>query len=302
VARLRFPLRTPWLPQLLNRPRYPLALRKEKRMTVCIAAIAGQPNRTKPYIVTASDTMVYGSTFSADMNTVKSEPFHANWTAMMAADDLTQCVPIIEKAKEYFEGRKNTLAVARAVFKRAFQRHVVEMREDAVLGAYGLKMADFLKSGKRRFTERQYDSMCRKMEAIDPKCEFIIWGFDGMKRPHIFHVDGLGSDAVFDKPGFCSIGSGKWAAEAMLFYLGQSMEKNLEETLFNVCAAKFSAERYGIGKHTYVFARHFGSAMFSWENGMLEHIREVWEQRGCPRVPEGAIEQIRSYNPRCLPE
>ena len=68
------------------------------------------------YIVTASDTMVSGGIVAMDGSTIKAEPFHKDWTAMISGD-LTQCVPIIDKAKEYFAGRKNTLPVARSVFK-----------------------------------------------------------------------------------------------------------------------------------------------------------------------------------------
>ena len=42
-----------------------------------------------------------------------------------------------------------------------------------------------------------------------------------------------------DKPGFCAIGSGQWAAETILFSLGQSIDNGLEETIYKVCAAKF---------------------------------------------------------------
>jgi hypothetical protein len=202
-------------------------------VTICVAAIASQiPGAQPPYIVTASDTMVSGGIISVDMSFVKAEPFHANWTAMMAADDLTQCVAIIEKAKEYFRNRNNTLSVARSVFKRAFQRHLVEMREDAVLSGYGMTMEEFNKHGKRRFTERKFEALCDRLEAIDPKCEFLVHGFDSFKRPHIFRVYGVGSDQVLDKPGFCAIGSGTWAADTILHYLGQSVETTLEETIF----------------------------------------------------------------------
>jgi hypothetical protein len=246
--------------------------------------------------------MISGATISSDMTCVKTEPFHANWTAMIAGDDLTQCAPIIEKAKEYFRGRNNSLPVARSVFKRAFQRHVVEMREDAVLSGYGMTMEDFRKNGKRRFTDRRYESICERMEAIDPKCEFLVHGFDSFKRPHIFRVDGVGSDGVHDKPGFCAIGSGKWAADTILFYLGQSVDRTLEETLFNVCCAKFAAERsFGVGHHTYLNVTRHGSAMFSWKSGMLEEIRKAWDERGSPRVPPGIIDTIRACDPHCVP-
>jgi hypothetical protein len=247
--------------------------------------------------------MVSNEVTSSDLIVVKMEPFHKDWAAMMASDDLSQCIPIIEKAKEYFRGRKNTLQVARSVFKKAFQRHLLEMREDAVLGAYGLTMDEFLRSGKRRFTERKFDSLCDQMNQIDPKCEFIVHGFDGLQVPHIFHVGGAGTDGVLDKPGFCAIGSGRWAAEVVLYSLGQSVDRTLTETIFNVCAAKFTAENaIGVGQHTFLYARKPGSEFFSHGRGMIEAIRQDWEENGRPRVPAGAAGRIANFGVQFGPE
>ena len=266
-------------------------------MTICIAAISNQrSDRQGPYIATISDTMISGGTISADASTLKYEQFHPDWIAMMAADDITQCLPIIAKASDYFANRKNTLAVARAAFKRAFRKHLIEMREDAVLGQYGMTLDEFLRCGKRRFTATKFDSLCERLEAIDPKCEFIVHGFDFQGKPHIFHVHSLGSDSVWDKPGFCAIGSGKWAAETMLFSLNQSIDCSLSETIYNICAAKFMAEKSdGVGEYSALYARRQGSSFFSHGFGMLEEIRQAWEKDGCPKVPTGIVQKIDGF-------
>jgi len=90
-------------------------------MTVCIAAIAyenGLEGRI-PLIVTASDQMIGSGLSSSDEATVKLEPFHKDWSAMIAANDLSQCMSIIERAKTYFIGKDITLHLARSCFKRA---------------------------------------------------------------------------------------------------------------------------------------------------------------------------------------
>jgi hypothetical protein len=91
-------------------------------MTVCIAAIT-----LANEIVTVSDTMITGLTSSADTNTVKMDPFAKDWSAMWAGSDITQCIPIMERASEYFEGRANTLKNARYCVKKAYQQHLSEM-------------------------------------------------------------------------------------------------------------------------------------------------------------------------------
>src|SRR5690349_6463894 len=111
-------------------------------MTVCIAAITRED-----YIVVATDLMVAGYMSSTDSSMVKVEEIHKEWAVLLAADDLTQCVPIIEKAKEYFRGRANTLLVARSTLKRAFQQHLAELAADCTLGRFGLSMKDFVSTG-----------------------------------------------------------------------------------------------------------------------------------------------------------
>lgn len=242
-------------------------------MTVCIAAIT-----LDNHIVTVSDTMASGVILSADEIVVKASPFHKEWMAMMAGDDITPCVPIIDRAAGYFHNRNNSLAVARAVFKRACQQHLKEMREDAVLGGYGLSMDVFLKTGKRRFTDKIFNSLCDRMEPIELKCEFLIYGFDAIGNPHIFTVVGGGSDAVLDKPGFSAIGCGRWAAEGLLYYLKQNISLSMEETIFNLCAAKFMAERAaGVGQDTYLYVKKPGSDRFVYSSRLINN-------RFCSRI------------------
>ena len=264
-------------------------------MTLCAAAIASDST-----IVTVSDTLLTGGTTSSDGCTAKMEPFAKDWIAMFSADDIGQCLPIIERARDYFSNRANTVATARNAFKRAYQRHLVEMKTDAVLAGYGLDMKTFLTSGKRRFTEKVFNDICGQLEATKAGCDFLVFGFDGSKRPHIFKVSDPGTDCTFDKPGFCCIGSGAYAADAILHYFEQTTLRTLSETVFNLCAAKFMAERSGIGKDTYLFIKRPGTLSSSWTHGMLEDVRRAWETSGVPRVPNGILQTIERSNIQCF--
>jgi hypothetical protein len=55
----------------------------------------------------------------------------------------------------------------------------------------------------------------------------------------------------------------------------------------------------GVGKATCVYCKKRGSFAFAHASGMVEKIREEWDKKGCPRVPEGIVAQIQIYNPRC---
>jgi hypothetical protein len=255
-------------------------------MTLCAAAITGD------YIVTISDTMVSGSTISADGCTLKMEPFARDWLAMISGDDITQALPIIQRASKYMHHRANTVATARVAFKKAYQQHLVEMKTDAVLSGYGLNMDTFQKSGKRRFTDKIFASLCENMDAVKVGCEFLVFGFDGAGRAHIFTVSDPGIDRTFDKPGFCCIGSGMYAADAMLYYFQQATDKSLSETVFALCASKFMAERSGIGRDTYLYVMQFGSIFSQHRPGLIDDVRKAWDGYGAPSVPRGVIELI----------
>jgi hypothetical protein len=261
-------------------------------MTVCIAAITRER-----LIATTSDTMVSTYLSSTDGSTVKVETIHKDWSAMMAADDMTQCVLIIQRAEKYFRGRANTLQNVRASFKKAYQQHLGERAADIVLGRFSMDMDAFTKSGKRRFTEAQFNTLCAEIRAVKLGCQFLVHGFDEAQQPHIFIVDDPGADSVYDKPGFCSIGSGLYAATGLLYHLGQTVDCDVSQTVFNVLAAKFMAEKSaGIGKETYLFVKKYRCNMFSAASWLIPTTREMWEKSGQPKVPNGAIEAIKTAN------
>lgn len=282
-----------------NLPRPPLRIRSVRtrlemgrRVTVCIAAIALDGRRpSDARLVTISDTMLEGD-LSSDESAVKTEMFHEDWASFVAGD-VTTLVPIIDEAKACFTGQPNTLKNARDSFKSAWKKHVVQIAEDRVLGRFGLSMEEYLKTGKLRFTEEVFNSLATEIRQVDLGADFLVYGFDGEKRPHVFHVARDGTDAVYDKPGFAAIGSGANAAHTVLWYLGQNIDRTEAETIYNVCAAKYMAERAsGVGRKTFLFVKTQGRGFFVTKTGMEERIREAWEKSGKLRVPDGVVKMI----------
>jgi len=167
-----------------------------------------------------------------------------------------------------------------------------------VLGRFGMDMESFIKSGKRRFTESVFRDLYDEIKRTELGCEFIIFGFDGNSEPHLFTVEEPGKDLVHDKPGFCCIGSGKYAADGMLLYLGQNTFKNDYETIANVYAAKFMAEKVagvGINSHLYVKrAGSIGSGIAPWVEAAL---RKEWERTGKPMVDRNLVNKMEVDNP-----
>jgi hypothetical protein len=269
-----------------------------KPMTVCIAAICGGkiPVPPEDYIVAVSDTMFTGLTSSIDKATRKMEPFADDWLAMMAADDVTQCVPIIERAATYFHKRANSLQVARSCLKRAYQKQLSELAADMVLGRFGLDMEGFLKSRSRRFTDKTSDLLIAQMREIKVDWQFLAFGFDSDKTPHLFTVEEPGIDSVYDKPGFCAVGSGRYAADTLLFYLEQNPKCSLHHTLINVLFAKFMAEKAGAGTNTYIFIKKAGSTECATDLFLEPTIRQAWMDEGHPHIPKGLLDKIAALH------
>jgi hypothetical protein len=271
-------------------PSFQLKIKRPKlrrSVTVCIAAIT-----LEKCIVTVSDTMVTSFASSIDASTSKMESFGRDWEAMWAADDITQCIPIIERARRYFQNRTNTLQVARSCFKRAYQQHLSEMAADEVLGRYGIGMKEFLKSRSKRFTENLSQSLMLKIQQVKTDWQFLACGFDAKKQPHLFIVEELGKDAVYDSLGFCAIGSGRYAAESLLFQLQQNTVSTVPKTLINLLCAKFMAEKVGVGKNTYIFIMKPGSSMCSIPTWVEPTIRKRWEDQIQPKIPDDLLHQV----------
>ncbi|HEY1657599.1 MAG TPA: hypothetical protein VGG14_04590 [Candidatus Sulfotelmatobacter sp.] len=256
-------------------------------MTVCIAAIT-----LGNEIVTVSDTMIHGLMSSADANTVKMSALAKDWNVMWAADDITQCIPIVQRAEQYFTNRDNTLRVARSCLKRAYQQHLTEMRADQVLGAFGMDMRTFLDTKATRFSEKESEALMSRMDQIRGDWEFLAFGFDARKEPHLFTVSEPGADCTYDVPGFCSVGSGKYAADSLLFQLEQSRACTLEKTLVSLLFAKFMAEKAGAGRHTFICAGNHGSTLCHMSPELEPTARRIWEDRVSPKVTDQIVDEI----------
>jgi len=167
------------------------------------------------------------------------------------------------------------------------------MATDKVLGRFGIGMKEFLKNGKRRFTESKFNALCGEIEQVDGECTFLIFGYDRHGVPHVFTVCNPGTDEVHDKAGHCTIGAGEYAADGMLTFLNQNQDCTLRQTIINVLFAKFMAERVpGVGKSTFFFIKKQNRPMFGHVGNILAEVRAAWDQEGCPHVPSGIVQRL----------
>jgi hypothetical protein len=276
------------LPYRSPKPYIRLVPKEAKKMTVCIAAITKEK-----YIVTASDRMVSGE-ISSDNCMTKSEQFHEDWSALISGD-LASYAPILQRAKILLAQQENTLANASASLLRAFKEQLAQNAGDRVLGRFGMTMQDFLTKGKKQFRLEEHMSLWQEINAERLNCDFLAFGFDRDKTPHIFRVCEPGILEVYDKLGFWAIGSGEIAAKTMLYYYGQNVDARLPESLYRVITAKFMAERApGVGKDTSLYVSKHGCFAFSQPYMLLHEIRASWEEKGKPQPSPDIIPKLEA--------
>ncbi|MFZ0702715.1 MAG: hypothetical protein WAM80_12800 [Candidatus Acidiferrales bacterium] len=264
-------------------------------MTICIAAITSEL-KLIPYedlIVVASDPKVSFGSHSAE-NTIKAESVHECWGIMFAANDITQATPVIDRVRELLQGQQGTLQQLKSAFKKAYQEQVREIVSDTLLSPFGMSLDDFRKKGSKQLPAQTCLSIAQQIRDFDFGCQFLGYGFDPQKRPHIITVDNPGNISVWDKPGFCAIGSGSPAALTVFSLMGQAAEKTtFQETIYNVLAAKYMSEGAdGVGKETFFFVKKYKSAAMMMSLKVEPEMRKLWESRGRPKLP-GEIAELK---------
>jgi len=269
-------------------------------VTVCIAAIGRNgyshaPDYGDEVIVLISDQKLTLFYTSSDGVVTKRFHFHKEWVAMMAGNDITPCVEIMDASSKLLVKRNNTLRNVTNAVKTAFQNRLQQLVEDKILSRYGMKLADFRRNGKKQFTPEVFNSLCSQIDNTALDCEFLVSGFDAGREPHIFTVTNPGIVNVYDRPGFWAIGSGANTALSMLFYRGQNIETEMEQTLYHAFEAKFMAESASdVGRETQFFIAKHGCNTVTWSSpNLINEIRNEWEQHGKPPFPPDVLKKIR---------
>lgn len=260
-------------------------------MTVCIAALADVGKS----LAMACDSMLSSAELSGDRVAYKLYPLsdRFQWSAMVAADDLTHVVPVIEAAILALIGlsdsTNNLTEIERAVVT-AYQGVRMQYAEDSVLSPIGMTMESIRQNPVGHLAER--------VERVDLGCQFLVAGFDWAGDGHIFTVEHPGVARNHNVSGWASIGSGAYSAISTLLHHSVNYEMELARVLYHVCEAKFMAESAGgVGKHTVVKVLNAATpvkAPSELSEDFIAAIRSDWEKEGMPRVPKSTLAEIRT--------
>jgi 20S proteasome alpha/beta subunit len=266
-------------------------------LTTCIAAITGRAGIRRQgddMIVTSSDTrMSFSGEFAAD-GSVKLNLIHPNWGVMVAGNDISAYVPVVERAKKLLTEKSGTLTEMMECLKTAYRQEFRSLIEDGYLSRYDMTLDEFKKKGKAQLLAEEYTRLSLEIKIFSLGCTFLAYGVDDQKIGHIFTVSNPGKVEVYDKPGFWAIGRGATSALSMLAALGQVRGRTkLEETVYNVLAAKFASETASdVGKETTLFIKRHGSGRFSYKGKLEEEVRKIWDSEGRPVTNRKAVELI----------
>jgi hypothetical protein len=272
-------------------------------MSVCIAAISSLSDDDECRIIAMADRKVSSVEFSNEDATIKGEKIGKHWLAMFAGADISPCMPICNAVEAAIKDQPNTAAQMMKTFEGEYQKYLSNLAAAKVLGRWNLTMDKFVEGGRKHFGADNFDRLCAQIESIKLQCQFLVCGFDHQGNPHIFTVKNPGFAQDWDTPGYYAIGNGDFAALSTLGFFQQSIIKTVPETYYNVCAAKFMAEK----------ASEVGEKDFTWEIGprgfeqvnwgIIPVVRKAWERDGGkPSTPDGIIERIASMRPASISE
>jgi hypothetical protein len=268
-------------------------------VTVCIAAAC----RNGEYVVSATDGALSLGGEAMDMSLTKMYWFSddKNEWQFMYAGEPSNVDLILENVRQVLPSDAEALTRERIqqTVKRAFKKYMSEWVADYVLAPYNMSMEEFKRNGKNTFGDELTAKLARDMnDAVGSfKDEMIVVGWG--KTPisvMIYGVNGSGSWSGA-LTGLGTIGAGRDVALSTLLLYGITRRSALEDALYAVAAAKFSAERCdGVGQNTTICVSRKSRSKDSPKTPPygfctaeeLNALRKVWEEHGKPRIPNEA--------------
>ena len=267
-------------------------------MSVCIAAFTHKEGA----IVTASDRMVstdFGQV-TADATVFTLEYIAQGWFVLFAGNDIG-CVPgIFQAATATLEagGPRPTAQVGdvRKAIMDAYNTERAKKACEEALGVYGIQSLEELnESAREKYGDTQFLRMTKAVDSVLLDVDLLLCGYDDNGYPHLLSVE-TGIFADHDRVGYAAIGSGRRLAVTSLMFRRQSITTGLEQTIYNVCEAKFRSEAAaGVGgDQTFVTIHRADQAPVYVKGGEVALLRERFQEHES-QTPPGAISTIAEW-------
>jgi 20S proteasome alpha/beta subunit len=267
-------------------------------VTVGIAAIVPTAERQ---IVVASDAMISFGDWSipaADETIRKSYAIAGKWGVLFAATDTTAFQPVFFGIREAlgFNGLPDTndheAEVVRTAAQAAYEKEFNYRFFTRHLARFGFEdVSEFKRDGFSQMGKEFHAEYSYKLATFDLGLELLVYGFDPHGNPHVFEVENPGQIKNHDFLHYAAIGTGSNMAYAAL--ARKKLTPGLEETIYRVLDAKFSAETAtGVGKKTHVVTMTQTGKLGFMAQKEIEDVRSIWQKLMKQTEPKDAIEVI----------
>lgn len=211
-----------------------------KSMTVCIAAACEEGEKC----VTVTDGLLTYGGIAAEVLQHK-RLWKGEWELMYAGspEHFTMILgewDEIQLSRTGATTRRNV----QETLSNAFRAFLSKASSFSVLSPFDLSLEEFKKGGLEMMGRGRFRHMSEQIEAnaatIQDQILAVGWGH-APASVMIYEVSGYGGKS-YANGGIAAIGSGRDVALSNLLLLGQNRSLSLARTIYNVAAAKFSAE------------------------------------------------------------
>lgn len=280
-------LRRPFPPR---RDAGPGPLFRGEVVTVCIAAVCPALGR----IVWASDSLISSETAAVEgaVKMAEIKQYGAKWMVLFAGD-AHRFRALVEHAQRLIAG--GTLPHVMDAFSDAYKIELLKRIETEILLPYGWTRDEFLDKGRERLGDARFGLLVDQITQTKLSIDLLIAGFSDDGGMHMFQMDAYGVSTRIDQVRFHAIGVGANAAFGALYPVSYIFdEREPEQIVYRMCAAKFSAEAVpGVGEMTFLGWRDRNGAVGLLLPAGVGQLRLLWKQLGQPPVPPDAVHVIR---------
>ncbi len=260
-------------------------------MTVGIAAIVYEQG----LIVTVCDQMLSGNDLvqARDHAALKARKISSNWAVIFSGNGVL-FVPFVDQAIKLSLdiGGNVDLKDIKVTLESLYRSTREEQFVNWHISKLGYKsVEEFRKSGLSELGDNIFGDVINELSKFELGINFIVFGHDENKHPHIFSLENPGVLVNHDLERFSVIGSGTYMARASLSR--QHLPTSLNSVLYRVLGAKFSSETAsGVGKGTSVIITDSNGEVSYLSKEVVDSVRAIWDREINAPDPSDAMEMI----------
>jgi hypothetical protein len=222
-------------------------------MTICIAALCDDGKNC----IVGADREITATSLSLEFDHEKKIEVLTGPCVVMASGDSLLAVEVIEKTQDkILPLADKTVRNIAETLKNVYMATHLERAESVILRPRGLTLIEYQQNGAQRLPLQIYLNIDQQFWTFGlAVVEFLVAGVDATGA-HIFriHYDGIAGGSWLewcDRLGFRAIGSGAMHSSILLSLEEHTRQATIDQAIYNVYAAKKSAEvAPGVGPST----------------------------------------------------